>query len=65
MSKSEGKRSLKAQGIYKNNAHCTASMIATSSKENTGVHVLLYKTHYGHALSLGHLRLTDYKLLAN
>ena len=58
MSKSQGKRSIKTQGTSKTNSHYTASIV-TSTKEDKAVHVLLYKTHYGHSISLGHLRIKE------
>ena len=57
--KSGDKRRTKLQGTSKQDAHCTASIVVThtykSGHEIVNAHIC--KTHYGHLLSLGHLRL--------
>ena len=52
------KRHLKSQGSCKVNSYCTASIIVRTTPEK-GIKVQYYPTHYGHATSLGHLRLSE------
>ena len=40
------------------NSYCTASIIVRTTPEK-GIKVQYYPTHYGHATSLGHLRLSE------
>ena len=51
------------QGTSKINAHCTAAM-NVSKNENKTIQMELHSTHYGHELSLGHLRLSDSERVA-
>lgn len=50
------KRRTKLQGTSKQDAHCTASIVATQDIDGN-IHVSVCKTHYGHQLQLGHMRL--------
>ena len=52
------KRHLKSQSLCKVNSYCTASIIARITPEK-GIQIQYYPTHYGHATSLGHLRLSE------
>ena len=56
---STDKRYSKLQGTDKLNAHCTAAITLTELNYKTTNHlqVQVYKTHYGHKCSLGHIRL--------
>ena len=57
--KSRGKHQTKLQGISKLNAYCTAAIVVTQATKGDK-HIMqahIYKTHYGHHSSLGHLRL--------
>ena len=55
---STGKKRTKLQGSSKQGTHCTASMVVAVPKHNGGeVRLKMCKTHYGHQLSIGHLRL--------
>ena len=55
---STGKRSLKSQGTSKLNTYCTAGMTVTQMNSKC-VNVDYCSTHYGHEISLGHLRISD------
>ena len=57
--KSRGKHQTKLQGTSKLNAYCTAAIVVTQATKGDK-HIMqahIYKTHYGHHSSLGHLRL--------
>ena len=53
---SSGQRNSKSQETSKLNAHCTAGL--TLLKQRDAFRVTVHKTHYGHSLSLGKLRLS-------
>lgn len=57
-SNSSGKKQTKLQGSSKQGFHCTASMVVVSTTHSGRevIHLNMCKTHYGHQLSLGHLR---------
>lgn len=57
--KSQGKRQIKSQGTSKLNAYCTAAIVVTqvTKGDKEIIQARIYKTHYGHPSSLGHLRL--------
>lgn len=61
-SRGTGRRHLKNQGTSKINAHCTAAL----KVQCTGMdcHLTVYKTHYAHKSSLGHLRIPESDRLA-
>ena len=50
-------RSLKSQGTPKIDTYCTAGIVLVVAS-NGSVKASIYTTHYGHQLSLGHLRLS-------
>ena len=54
--KGQGQRQTKLQGTSKMNAYCTAAIVVTKNDKEM-IQAQIYKTHYGHQLSLGHLRL--------
>ena len=55
---SAGKKQTKLQGLSKQGFHCTASMVVvTTEHDGRQVQLKMCTTHYGHQLSLGHLRL--------
>ena len=54
-SEGTGQRQLKTQGSSKIDHHCTASLTVIHSKDTVKVDVC--QQHYGHAQSLGHIRL--------
>ena len=59
MNKSRGKHQTKLQGTSKLNAYCTAAIVVTQATKGDK-HIMqahIYKTHYGHHSSIGHLRL--------
>ena len=62
-SKGAGKRHIKNQGSSKINGHCTAAMVAKLT-ESLELEVTIYKNHYGHKTSLGHLRIPETDRLA-
>ena len=49
-------RSLKSQGTAKIDSYCTAGMVVTI--EDRSIEVSICTTHYGHQISLGHIRLS-------
>lgn len=57
--KSQGKHHTKLQGTSKLNAYCTAAIVVTqvTKDDKEIIQAQICKTHYGHQLSLGHLRL--------
>ena len=57
--KGSGQRHLKTQGKSKINNYCTASLIVSKDKLTRCINVQVHSTHYGHKLSLGHLRIPD------
>ena len=57
-SRGTGKRVLKSQGTSKLNGYCTASM-TTITTETKAINVEYFKSHYGHQVCLGHLRISD------
>lgn len=59
-----GKRHTKLQGTSKINAHCTASLTVSTTDDKTCIRVDVHKTHYGHEISLGHLRLLGSERIA-
>lgn len=60
------KRALKTQGNCKINKSCTSQIVVTKNIETDSYSVVFFKTHYGHALQLEHLRvpLEDRKNIA-
>ena len=58
-SKGSGQRHLRTQGTSKINNYCTASLIVSKDKLQRCINVQVHSTHYGHKLSLGHLRICD------
>ena len=59
---SSGKRNSKSHGSPKMDAHCTAGIQLIQQEK--GLHVMLHKTHYGHSISLGKIRLSRRDRLA-
>ena len=49
-------RHLKTQGTSKINSHCTSSL-TVSHEDGEYIKVQVCYTHYGHKLSIGHLRI--------
>ena len=52
------------QGTSKINSHCTAALIVSREVDSTTVTVKVHKTHYGHQIALGHLRIMESERLA-
>ena len=60
LSKRDSKRHLKSQGSSKLNTYCTSSItLRTGEGCLNNVEVEFCKTHYGHSVTLGHIRLTE------
>ncbi len=62
-SRSTGIRHLKTQGTSKISGYCTAAIIAQIKSDNC-LDVMVCKTHYGHEMSLAHLRIPEKDRLA-
>lgn len=59
LAKGTGKRRLKCQGSSKIDAHCT-STIQLTENSNTGLYQVSFcKSHYGHEIELGHIRISN------
>ena len=59
-SKGDSKCHLKSQGSSKLNTYCTSSITLRTGEEClNNVEVEFCKTHYGHSMTLGHIRLTE------
>ena len=59
LAKGTGKRRLKSQGSSKMDAHCT-STIQLIENSDTGLYQVNFcKTHYGHEMQLGHIRISN------
>ena len=59
IAKGTGKRRLKSQGSSKIGAHCT-STIQLIENSDTGLYQVNFcKTHYGHEMQLGHIRISN------
>lgn len=63
-SKGTGQRHLKTQGTSKINAYCTSSLTVSQERDDDSIKVQVCHTHYGHSISLGHLRIPDSERLA-
>ena len=50
-------RSPKSQGTSKSNTYCTAAIVLPQGDSN--VQANIYRTHYGHSISIGHIRLQE------
>lgn len=50
-------RSLKSQGTSKLNAYCTAAIVVTQNEQNLHMQASICTTHYGHEISMGHIRI--------
>ena len=50
-------RSLKSQGTSKHNGYCTAAIVVTQNQQNIHMQASICTTHYGHAISMGHIRI--------
>ena len=51
-------RSLKSQGTSKLNAYCTAAIVVTQSDQDQHkIQANIFTTHYGHSITIGHIRL--------
>ena len=61
--RSTGRRHLKSQGTSKLNTYCTAAITIKMTKDDC-LEVTIHKTHYGHMISLGHLRIPEIYRLA-
>jgi len=62
-SRGVGKRHLKSQGTSKLNAFCTATLTAKINNDGR-TYATIHKSHYGHEISLGHLRIPENDRLA-
>ena len=58
MSRSTGQRHVKTQGTSKLSCYCTAA-ITVKIESETCLEVTIHTTHYGHRMSLAHVRLSD------
>ena len=58
MSRSTGQRHVKTQGTFKLTCYCTAA-ITVKIESETCLEVTIHTTHYGHRMSLAHVRLSD------
>ena len=54
---------MKSQGTSKLNTYCTAAITIKMTKDDC-LEVTIHKTHYGHRISLGHLRIPEMDRLA-
>ncbi len=54
---------MKTQGTSKISGYCTAAIIALIKSDNC-LDVMVCKTHYGHEMSLAHLRIPEKDRLA-
>ena len=52
-------RSIKSQGTAKINASCTAAMVVTQKEQKQDLQVNVCTSHYGHSISMGHIRLKE------
>ena len=56
--KGKGLRRVKTQGSCKINGHCTSMILLNKFTDTNECEVEVFKTHYGHEMQLGHLRLS-------
>ena len=52
-------KSIKSQGTAKINAYCTAAMVVTQKEQQQDLQVNVCTSHYGHSISMGHIRLKE------
>ena len=59
LAKGTGKRKLKFQGSSKIGVHCTSTIQLIENSGTSLYQVHVCKTHYGHEMQLGHIRITE------
>jgi hypothetical protein len=59
----KGMRAIKSQGTAKIDSYCTAKIILHHSGKNGSLKADITTTHYGHTISIGHLRLSKQQRL--
>ena len=57
--KGEGIRRLKTQGTSKIDGHCTSTLTLIENADMTEFEADVCKTHYGHEIQLGHLKISN------